>query len=118
MAHRGALLERRGRWGVGAGVAAEVVTGFHRVAGWHSHGRSQPAQRVFVGGPHLRDRQPQAVGDPGEHPVGRVVVDGVGGRGAPGSANSASLVHSGRPSVRQYSAICQRGNGSPGYHLP
>ena len=35
-----------------------------------------------------------------------------------GSASSASSVHSGSPSVRQYSPICQRGNGSPGYHLP
>ena len=37
---------------------------------------------------------------------------------AHGSASSAASVHSGSPSVRQCSPICQRGNGSPGYHLP
>lgn len=35
-----------------------------------------------------------------------------------GSAKSAASFHSGLPSRRQCSAICQRGNGSPGYHLP
>ena len=40
------------------------------------------------------------------------------GRSAHGSASSASLVHNGLPSARQYRPICQRGNGSPGYHLP
>ena len=37
---------------------------------------------------------------------------------AHGSASSAGSDHSGTPSDRQCSAICQRGNGSPGYHLP
>jgi hypothetical protein len=35
-----------------------------------------------------------------------------------GSANSAGSLHSCSPSLRQISPICQRGSGSPGYHLP
>ena len=35
-----------------------------------------------------------------------------------GSASSSGRRQIGLPSVRHISAICQRGSGSPGYHLP
>ena len=92
---------------------------YDRLAGRHANLRGQQAQRYLEGGPHLSGRQVQALGEGGQHlpaasgsavsPVG--VVDH-------GSASSSPSVHSGMPSVRQISPICQRGNGSPGYHLP
>ena len=108
------------RGGVSAECQVEIGVRCNRVTlGQADFGR-QPRQWIFVSRPHLRRRQAQTVGDRGQQVLG----GGVGCRRAgpdrcprdrPAVSSSG---HSGCPSVRQYSPICQRGNGSPGYHLP
>ena len=109
-----------------SGLSASRSVG-HRLAGRHPDLLRQLAERVLVGRPDLAGRQLEELGDGADkarrrgpdrdagprlpRAVGRSVV-------AHGSASSAGSDHSGTPSARQCSAICQRGNGSPGYHLP
>ncbi len=82
----------------GAGVGGGIVAGVHRIAfGQPNFGR-QPVQGVLVGGPHLCQWQPQAVGDRGEHLAGRLGVDRCGRCAAPG-VGQQRVVRPQRPPV-------------------
>ena len=102
------------------GVGREVVVGrdrFARRAGARQRpaGSARPRRRAAPGrrAGRARRRWRRARCAPASGATRSSAV-----RSAHGSASSASSVHSGSPSVRQCSPICQRGNGSPGYHLP
>ena len=78
---------------------------------------SPTAPGVFVGRPDLRrgKPEPEATAD------NSCSATPAGSRRSPpsqGSASNPGSFHSGLPSRRQCRPICQRGNGSPGYHLP
>ncbi len=88
----GGFVEARQQRGAGGrGVGAQVVVGVHRVAVGHPHALGQPVQRVLVGGPQLRERQPQTLGDSDQHLVRRLAVQR-GGPGAPGVGEQRLVV--------------------------
>ena len=80
---------------------------------WRPVGRADPRRPAAPGwrAARVRRRSPRA-------PAARRLGSTSRSSSAHGSASSASSLHSGWPSARQCSPICQRGNGSPGYHLP
>ena len=103
------------------GVVGQIVVGgdgFARRAGAPRRraGAADPRRRAAPG--QRAGRGPSAMRAEQLRPASGVARCVGRHRRPTGRRAARRCVHSGSPSVRQCSAICQRGNGSPGYHLP